>query len=112
MAHVMAAEKPQVMDRYIINESTYSLLDMARLLRDDFPQYPLPKSIVPKWIVWIVGPVLSGVSRAFVAKNVGFHLVLDNTRSRQDLGLSYLPMRQTLTEMMTQLIDDGLIRRR
>lgn len=111
-AHVLAAEKAEVLDRYITNEATYSLLDMAGILRQDFPQYPLPNSTVPKAVVWLVGPWLSGVTRDFISKNVGYRVELDNTRSRQQLGLKYRPMRETLSAMMSQLIDDGLIRKR
>lgn len=111
-AHVLAAQNERVPSRCIVNENTYSMLEMANLLRQDYPQYPLPKGTVPKLAVWIVGPWLSGVSRAFVARNVGHSLTLDNTVSRTELGLRYRPMRETLSAMMQQLIDDGLIRRR
>jgi nucleoside-diphosphate-sugar epimerase len=111
-AHILAGDSPDAEGRYIINEASYSLLDMANLLRQDFSQYPLPSTTVPKGLVWLLGPILSGVSRDFVAKNVGHSISLDNTRSRSQLRLKYLPMQQTLSEMFTQLVDDGLIKRR
>lgn len=111
-AHILAGDSPDAQGRYIISEASYSLLEMANLLRQDFSQYPLPSTTVPKGVVWLLGPILSGVSRDFVAKNVGHSISLDNTRSRSQLKLKYLPMQQTLSEMFTQLVDDGLIKRR
>ena len=109
-AHLLAGETPCAAGRYLVSARTVSLLQIADLLRPHFPDYPLPRNELPKWLIWLVAPWV-GLRRAFVAKNVAYPLTLDHTRSKQ-LGVSYRPLEQTLVEHFQQLIDDGLLPRR
>jgi hypothetical protein len=38
-------------------------------------------------------------------------LAFDNSRSRNELGLTYRPAAQTVTDHFQQMLDDGLVRR-
>jgi nucleoside-diphosphate-sugar epimerase len=111
-AHLLAGDTPAANGRHIVAAQEMSLLDMARVLAPRFPAYPLPKMEIPKLAAWLFGPLTAGISRKFVSTNVGWPLRLDNSRSRRELGLSYRPVEQTLTEHFQQLIDDGLLRKR
>jgi hypothetical protein len=46
-----------------------------------------------------------------VDTNVGYPLKFDNSRSRTELGLTYRPVEQTVTEHFQQMLDDGVVRR-
>lgn len=109
-AHVLAAQSPSAAGRYILCAETVSLLQMAHWLRPHFPDYPLPRNEVPKWLTWLVAPWI-GLRREFVAKNVALPLALDHTRSKV-LGVTYRPLEQTLVDHFQQLIDDGLLKPR
>jgi hypothetical protein len=65
----------------------------------------------PKVMVKAVAPVV-GLTRKFVDRNVGYPLAFDNSRSQEELGLTYRPVEQTVTEHFQQMLDDGLVRRR
>lgn len=111
-AHVLAGDTPAANGRHIIAAREMSLLDMARTLATRYPRYPLPRMELPKAAAWLFGPLTADITRKFVSTNVGWPLRLDNTRSRRELGLTYRPVEQTLTEHFQQLIDDGLLPRR
>lgn len=111
-AHILAGFNPQAEGRYILSGHTASLLGMADVLRTRFPQYPLPTRQLPKFLVKLVAPIAAGVSRDFIEKNVGYTLKLDNSRSVQTLGVTYRPLADTLCEHFSQMIEDGLLKKR
>lgn len=111
-AHIAAGFTPDAEGRYIVCEGTYNLLTMAEILKKRFPKYPLPKTLLPKALVWLVGPIAAGISRRFVKLNVGYPLRFDNARSRQILDIAYRPIEDTLTQHFQQMIDDGLLKKR
>jgi nucleoside-diphosphate-sugar epimerase len=111
-AHIQAGFIPKAEGRYIVSEGTYSLLTMAEILKKRFPKYPLPRTLLPKALVWLVGPIAAGVSRRFVKLNVGYSIGFDNARSRHTLQLHYRPIEETLQQHFQQMIDDGLLKKR
>lgn len=111
-AHILAGFNPHAQGRFIVNAGTSSLLQMAQILRQKFPKYPLPKTELPKWLVKLVAPFVAGVSREFISKNVGYSISFDNTRSKEILGLSYRDLNATLCEHFDQMIKDGLLKSR
>ncbi|HEX5486355.1 MAG TPA: aldehyde reductase [Limnobacter sp.] len=111
-AHILAGFNPHAQGRFIVNAGTSSLLQMAQILRQKFPKYPLPKTELPKWLVKLVAPLVAGVSREFISKNVGYSISFDNARSKEILGLSYRDLNATLWEHFDQMIKDGLLKSR
>ena len=111
-AHLRAGVTPEAHGRYIVNADTLTLLDIGKILREKFGRlYPFPRRTAHKPVVKALAP-LAGMTREFVAHNVGYPLAFDNSRSREELGLSYHPVDQTFTEHFQQMLDDGLVRRR
>lgn len=111
-AHVLAGFNPQAQGRFILSAAVVSLLQMAEMLRTRYPQYPLPRKELPKFIVKLVAPIAAGISREFIQKNVGYALAFDHSRSVSVLGVRYRPLVETLTEHFAQMIEDGQLKRR
>lgn len=111
-AHVKAGFTATASGRHICSAESITLLGMANLLRKKYPQYPLPKMLAPKAVVWAVGPILSGVTRSFVKNNVGYPLKFDNNYIQEDLGMTFRPVEETLNDHMEQLLNDGIVKRR
>lgn len=111
-AHIEAAFRPDAEGRHIISNGEPSLLDIAKILRQRFGnRYRFPLFVLPKFIVkWFGRFMDSSVTPRFVEQNVGHPLQFDNQRSRDRLGIEYLPLEQTFVEHFQQLIDDGLVR--
>lgn len=108
-AHITAGFTPEAHGRYIVNAGSITMLQMGKILRRRFGHsYPFPLMKVPKPVFKLVAPV-AGFTREFVDKNVGHPLRFDNSRSRDELGLTYRDPADTVTEQFQQMIDDGLV---
>ena len=70
------------------------------------------KSVIPKWLLWLVGPIVSKqLTREIITKNMGIAWKADNTKSKEALGLEYHSVDGALQEMFQQLIDTGQIKK-
>ena len=110
-AHLRAGFTPEAHGRYIVNAQSLTLLEIGKILRHRFGKfYPFPRTTAPKAIVKVAAP-LAGLTRQYVDRNVGYPLKFDNSRSRTELGVTYHPVEQTVTEHFQQMLDDGVVRR-
>lgn len=111
-AHMAAAFTAAASGRHIVSGPGTDLLEIGETLRERFGKtYPIPTRAMPKWLIWLTGP-LSGVSRRYVARNVDLPWRADNSKSKQALGLRYRPLTETTNEMFTQMIDAGAFAKR
>jgi nucleoside-diphosphate-sugar epimerase len=98
-AHIAAAYKEDAAGRNIIVSIGTNALALGRAIAEKFPppQYPIPTTPLPlpKFLLWGLGPFV-GLSRRFVAENVGYELHFDNSKSQTELGMKYLPMNTTV----------------
>ena len=110
-AHIAAAFTPEANGRNIISGHSSDLLEVSLTLQDKYgADYPLPKRALPKWLVWLVGP-LSGISRTFVTRNVNVEWKADNAKGRRELGITYRPLKDTMEDMFVQMIADGVFKK-
>ncbi len=111
-AHVAAAFLPDASGRYLLCGHDTDTMEMARLLRPRFGRaLALPRFALPKPLVWAVGPLVT-MQRRYVTRNIGHVLLVDNTRSREGLGVNYRPLWESLEDMAAQMIDRGAFKRR
>ena len=98
--------------RYIVSASNTSLGEMAKWLRQKYPQYPIPGVIspVPKCIAaWVTPYCRQGIDALTVTRNLNVQICLDNTKSKQILGLEYRDPATTVQEMFQQMVDAGAV---
>ncbi len=108
-AHIKAGFTPEASGRHIIVSGEATLLDLAHMLRRHFGDiYPFPRRQSPKFIFWLIAPMF-GYTRKYVSRNVGHQIKFDNSYSKTDLGMSYIPIDQTVKEHFQQILDDGLL---
>jgi len=111
-AHVKAGFIPEANGRHILSENTYSFLQLADALRGKFGNdYPLPKKQLPKWLVWLAGP-MSGLSRPFVSKNIGHPLYFDHSKAEKELGIQFNPASDAIVEFFEQMVEVGLFEKK
>lgn len=109
LAHLKAGYTPEASGRHIIASGEASLLDIATILRRHFGKgYPFPRKKAPKLLFWLIAP-LFGFTRAYVSRNVGIAIKLDTSYGKNDLGMTYIPIEQTVKEHFQQILDDGLL---
>lgn len=109
-AHIKAAFTPDASGRYITSGHDTSFAEFGEILRDRFGEaYPLPRKILPKWLVWLMGPMVDkSLSRRMVTRNVGHPWHADNSKSIRELGIDYRPLDVSLNEMFQQMIDNDI----
>lgn len=110
-AHYQAGFLPAANGRYIVSGHNTDLFELAQTLRPAFgDDYPLPTRALPKWLLWLVGPLVDkSMTRQIVARNIEIPWRADNSRSRKELGVSYRPLDQSMTEFFQQLADSGAV---
>lgn len=110
-AHYQAGFNPKAHGRYITSAHNTNLLDLALALQPKYGDaYPLPKKPLPKWLVWLVGPMISkSLSRKFIKNNVDIEWKADNSKIKNELGIQFRPMQETMEESFQTLIDYKII---
>ena len=111
-AHITAAFTQKAAGRHIVSGHNTDFFNILSALRDRFGKdYAIPKSAVPKFLAWMIGPFV-GLERKFVSRNVSHPWKADNSKSVNELGLSYRPMKETMEEMFQYMIDAGYFRKK
>jgi len=88
-AHIAAIENDNASGRYPVSSvESYSFLDLAKLLKKHFPQYPLPETQNGEV------PPAGTYSHA---------------RAEKELGVKFYPLEDTLVWAATDFIDRGLV---
>lgn len=106
-AHYRAGFTPSASGRHITSAENLSLLKLADMLRPKYGnEYPLPKNTMPKWLIWLISPMM-GVSRKFVSNNMGYPWNADNSKSKKELGMQYRPIKETINEFFEQMVEHG-----
>lgn len=109
-AHLLAADLATPQGRYLVADAVASFPELAAILRELYGEkYPLGKATLPKALMYLVGPFM-GFSWRYVKRNFGVSYLIDNSKSRNQLGLTYLPTRQTLKDTVDQFERLGLVR--
>lgn len=108
-AHMEAGFREEAEGRHIISGHDTNILELGKALIEKYgDRYPVPRQSLPKWIVWLVGPIVGGISRKFVTNNVDVKWRADNSKSKRALGVTYRPMKTSMEEMFQQMIDTGV----
>lgn len=112
-AHYRAGFTPGANGRNIIAGHDSDLAEVGEILRKKYGKaYPIPTRTLPKWLVWLVGPMTNGtLTRKVVSLNIGLPWKGDNTKGVRELGLTYRPLEETVVDMFQQLADTGAFAR-
>lgn len=108
-AHIKAALRKEAKGRHILVSKTLSTLDMAKMLKKEYAGvYSIPGKSLPKAMLYIFGPV-QGFSWKYIRRNVGIPLKFDNSYSKENLGIQYREVEQSLRDHAEQVILDKLV---
>jgi nucleoside-diphosphate-sugar epimerase len=108
-AHISAARRKDASGRHILVSEVVNAKKLIELLHEIEPENKkLPRRIMPKWMIYLTAPFL-GLSWKFVSRNIGHPVRMDNTYSKLDLGIDYIPVKTMISDHMDQLVKFGLI---
>lgn len=109
--HYRAGFTPAAEGRYIVSGHDSGFGEIAGMIKDTHPNYPISTRKIPKWLIWLIAPSV-GMTRQEVKLNVGYGWGANNQKSVQELGMNYRPLKGTITEFFDQLVEAGEIQRR
>ncbi|MEH0158058.1 aldehyde reductase [Limibacter armeniacum] len=105
-AHILAGLKPEASGRHILCAGSLSMLEIAQILRKKYGEkFPIPKNSLPNAMLYMFGPFM-GFSWKFLKYNLGYALQFDNSYSKQDLGLRYRAIEDTLNTFAENLVEE------
>jgi len=112
-AHFQAGFRPEANGRYITCGHSTNFLELAQALQPKYGRdFPVPKRALPKWLLYLVGPLVNKtLTRKFIKNNVDKEWKADNSKSRTELGISYRPVEETMIDSFQSMIDAGIISR-
>ena len=110
-AHIAAGFTPEAEGRHIVSGHNTGFVEISAILRDHFgKRYKFGKSVLPKFMVWLIGPMINpALTRKMVTHNIGIPFIADNAKSRNALGIEYRPLAETVIGHFQQLIDAGRV---
>ncbi len=113
-AHYKAGFTPTANGRYITAGHNSDFLEMGTVLLPKYgDKFPLPKRALPKWLLMIVGPMTNKLfTRQFIRNNVNIPWNGDNSKIKNELGMSFRPLKETMEDAFQVLIDEGILKAR
>ena len=113
-AHFKAAYVESANGRNILYNKSLSLLDMAKIIKNKFgDDWALPKGEAPKWLIWLIGPLMDKtLTRKMVSNNFKHPWRADNSKSIKELGIEYTPIEKCIEDMFQQMIDNGIAKKK
>ena len=86
---------------------------MALSLQDKFGKdYPIATKALPKLLLMIVGPFVNKLfSRKFIKNNVNIPWTADNSKIKNELGITFRPLKETMEDGFQVLVDNGIFKK-
>jgi len=110
-AHYQAGFKPEASGRYITSAHNTNFLELANNLQPKYgDDYPIPNKALPKWLLMLIGPLMSKTTtRKFLKNNLNIPFKADNSKIKNELGIQFRPMQETMEDSFEVLIKAGLV---
>jgi nucleoside-diphosphate-sugar epimerase len=103
-AHRLALENDHAEGRFILCSDVRGFMDVADVIRKKYDkQFKLPRMKTPTFMFFLIGWVF-GLSLKFVYRNVGHQIKINNGKSIQQLGMTYMPFEKTIEDMVERML--------
>jgi len=104
-AHLEAARRDDAEGRHVLCSRVETMLEAGRIIERALgSRVKVPLRAVPRWAAYVPAWI-NGFTSQYVKRNVGHDFRFDNTRSVERLGIEYRPLKQTLVDHATQILD-------
>jgi dihydroflavonol-4-reductase len=110
-AHYKAGFEPNANGRNIANAHNTNFYEMCLILHEIYGDfYPIPNKKAPKWLIWLIGPILNkGLSRKYVSNNIGYIFKANNSKIKKELNVEFRSLTQTLKDSFDSLVRSEII---
>jgi len=111
MAHVLAMKKENAKGRYLCCNQSLEMKDVIALIQPKYPGYHYPKVNlscgVGDALVKVTSYFQSAGLGSYLRTNIGKLIKFDSSKIKQDLGLSYIDVSQSIYDTVDSLIKMG-----
>ncbi len=107
-AHVNALERPELEGRFILYNQGMWLKDIATTLRGRWADKPIPKRSIPNFVMYAFAMFDQRLNFAFLRRNLDVVRRIDASRSKNELGIDYRPIGETIIDSGQSFVDLGL----
>ena len=111
-AHVRALTHPgdRLAPRYICFGEQLHFTEIAARLSEAFPTRRIPRRAIPNALVYAWALFDKRLTWAYLRKNLGRRIRLDGRLARQNLGVQFRPIAETLIDTAQSMIEHGFAR--
>lgn len=112
-AHFRAGFTPQARGRHIISAHNTDMFSLSQTLLNQYGKdFPIPRKAAPKWLLWLVGPLVDKtMTRKMIARNVNHPWNGDNSKGVKELGVNYRPLPESMNDFFQQMVEHGLVKK-
>ena len=102
--------KMQMVDTWLRKKSF--ITRPCQIFEREFNNIIFPKKELPKWLVWLVGPIMDkSITRKMISRNMGLSWKADNSKGIKELGLKYNSVEKAAVKMFKQMIELDVFKR-
>ena len=110
LAHARALEDTNAEGRHILDCRSAWFIEIADVIRAAHPDLKkIPRREMPDALMYIAAMFDKRLTWAFLRNNLSIARKLDNSRSREKLGIEYRPIDQTIRDTAQSLVDMGAL---
>ncbi len=107
--HYWAGFNPSAKGRYLSSAKDASILEISKILTPKYgDKYPLPKRLLPKFLVKLLAPFV-GMTRKEVENNIGHPWKADHSKLVKEMNIQFRPLEVAANEMFQQMIDAEIV---
>lgn len=108
-AHVEALRRPDAQGRHILSNRGMWMRELAEMLRPEYPKHKVPRFQMPNFAMYGVALFDKRLSWDFLRRNLDVQRRLDNSKSKEALGIEYRPIRETILDTARSFVERGLL---
>jgi nucleoside-diphosphate-sugar epimerase len=106
-AHLKSLESTDADGRYLLVAGNLWIEDMARIVRDHVPDTRTPIKRAPTLLMYLVGLFSKQWSLRYVRNNLGRERFYDSTRAKEQFGLQFVSLEQTIADTARSIRELG-----
>lgn len=97
--------------RYILADRFMWMREIAEVLDHAFPELEIPTRRLPNFLVYAAALFDKRLTWSYLRRTLGYELRFDNRKSRDELGVEYRDMRQSLIDTAESLLEHRLVKK-
>jgi hypothetical protein len=103
--HVLAAETPNAVGRYILSSRGYWIRELAQLLLPVYgPTYPIPRKSMWDWLARTASYIMPNMDTNFYSTWLSRTFSVSNEKTKRELGMTFTPISKGMVDTAAALI--------